>query len=123
MVLNFMILLSFTKLTFCHKQVQYHGLHQNGSINFIYINLKQMKGYKLDVTPLATYSVQNRSMCAEECLLTKGTCKSINTRPTTNGGLECEILNQDMYNKAGKLKNDSSSTHYIIAVSQSLKKV
>ena len=96
--------------------VRYHSAHPNASFNYSYINLKHLKGYKLDVTPLATYSVNNRSLCVKECLKTKGACKSINTRQVTNG-LDCEILDQDIYTTAGdKLKIENGTTHSLIAV-------
>ncbi|XP_066918234.1 uncharacterized protein [Clytia hemisphaerica] len=94
--------------------IRYHSPHANTSLNYSYINLKHVKGHKLDVTPLATYSVKNRSMCVKECVKTKGECKSINLQQQTNG-YGCEILDKDIYITRGKLVNDPSITHSLIA--------
>ena len=122
--LNFSLLIFiifYAKFVLCQQaqfspNVRYHAPQQNASFNYSYINLKHLKGYKLEVTPLATYSVNNRSLCVKECLKTKGACKSINTRQVTNG-FDCEILDQDIYTTAGdKLKIENGTTHSLIAV-------
>ena len=96
--------------------IRYHAPHPNVSLNYSYINLKYLKGYKLDVTPLASYTVNNKSLCAKECLKTKGACKSINLRQM-DVGFECEILGEDIYTSDYQLTNDSTTTHSIISVS------
>ena len=96
--------------------VRYHAPHPNASFKYGYINLKHLKGYKLDVTPLATYSVNNRSLCVKECLKTKGECKSINTRQIANG-FECDVLGHNIYTSGDKLVKNSTNVHSFIAVS------
>eukprot|EP00111_Clytia_hemisphaerica_P005668 TCONS_00016453-protein len=103
---------------FCRKEfspnVQYNSPHPNASFNYSYINLKHLKGYKLDVTPLATYSVSSRSLCVKECVKTKGDCKSINTRQVANK-LECEILGTDIYKSRNNIVPANDSIHSLIS--------
>uniref|UniRef100_A0A7M5UMU8 Fibrinogen C-terminal domain-containing protein n=2 Tax=Clytia hemisphaerica TaxID=252671 RepID=A0A7M5UMU8_9CNID len=115
-----LILIFYNESVECSQQhmfspnIRYQASHGNASFNYSYINLKYLKAYKLNITPSASYNVNNKSQCAKECLKTKGDCKSTNLREM-NIGFECEILGEDIYTSDYQLVEDSSITHFIIA--------
>ena len=120
MIINYLVLLH-VNLVFSQNfspNVRYHGQHAEKGLNYSYINLKYLRGYKLAVTPLLATSVQNRTECVRKCLSTKGVCKSINIERVNDASWDCEILASDVYSSPGKLVNNSKVTHSIIAVSQ-----
>lgn len=97
--------------------VRYHAPQANASFNYSYVNLKYLKGHKLDITPLFAITVRNRTHCVRKCLATKGVCQSINTEKINEVSWDCEILPSDVYNNAGKLISHPEVVHSVIAVS------
>ena len=98
--------------------VRYHGSHQNVSLNYSYINFKYLKDKKLNITPINSFNLPNRTSCVKECLKTQGICKSLNVKEGRNGGFDCEVLQTDIYNEEiEKLIVDNGTTHYVVAVS------
>jgi len=97
------------------SNVRFHGSIPNQRLNYSYVNLKRIPGYKLNVVPYIAITVKNQSLCIKECLKTNGICKSLNLRNLSTGVHECEILTTDIYCSGLVKRNDT--IHYIIAVS------
>ena len=56
--------------------IRYHETHPNVTFNYSYMNLKKWQGYKLELTPLDSFTATNKSSCVKACLKTKGILQS-----------------------------------------------
>ncbi|XP_066925029.1 uncharacterized protein [Clytia hemisphaerica] len=114
----FCYLLCYLQLVFGEgfsPNVRYHAPHANASFNYSYVNLKYLKGHKLDITPLLAITVRNRTHCVRKCLSKKYVCQSINTEKVSEVSWDCEILSSDVYNNPGKLISHPEVVHSVLA--------
>ena len=103
--------------------IRYHGpmLSQKMSrrLNYSYVNLKKLPGYRLSVVPFSTTTVRNLTKCYSECLKTNGRCKSMNVeRSPESSGIffSCSLLETDIFRHPSKLMKEVNSTHFAIMV-------
>ena len=84
-------------------------------INISYLNMKILKDYSLDVTPLTTATVNSSLDCIKECMKHKGT--SLDVESLGNSIFNCFVYSTDYYQNKYKLKVKHGSNHFMIVVS------
>ena len=116
-----LILISFIKLietsSVYDQNVKYDSTLSTKypQINISYINMKILKDYSLDVTPLTTKTVNSSLDCIKECMKHKGT--SLDVESLGNSIFNCFVYSTDYYQNKYKLKVKHGSNHFIIVVS------
>jgi len=110
------LLLSIIDLFFAFDEnIRFHKPLHNQRLNYSYVNLKKLPGYKVTADPYFALTVQNQSVCIKECLKTNGICRSINLRTVSVDVHECEILSTDIY-FSKNLTIESGYNHFVIKV-------
>ena len=96
-------------------------LLQNGkTMEVRYMNMKRLEQQILQMTPFQTYQNSSERECLSACLHTNGICISFNILRISSTSLQCELLDTDIYNDFGSLKDNASANHFVIVVRLSL---